>query len=289
MSVGNFNIDITIVVDEYPPPDTTVFAREAWIGPGGSALNYAVAVTRLGHKASLVARTGEDVMKLGLLDELRHMGVDTGYIQIAKGEPPGTVVVITIPKHSQRTLLTVRGANDGLTGSIVPGGADHVHFASVKGRILIEADSVIKSSPGSSYDPGGEVVRNREGVLRAIPLVKTLFVNEVELGILARGVREIRYLFAGRLEMIVVKRGVDGVLIIEPDGELYVEAPRVEGVIDATGAGDAFDAAFNIGLRAGMDPETAASFASAAGAAKTLLKGSSNMPSLEQVLRVWRT
>ncbi len=284
--VGNINVDISIKVDRFPRPDENVFAKEAWIGPGGAASNYAVAVARLGHRPILVARAGEDALRLGIIDYLRLNGVDTSRIIIAKGENTGTVVVIVVPRDSTRTMLTVRGANEGLTGTIVPGEGDLAHFASVRGRILLEASGRLGEAI-VAYDPGGEVYRDPEGVARAISLTRIVFLNELEAAQLfsSLGLSGPQGLLReGRApEVVVVKLGRGGARAYTKRSVYHVEPCPARRVVDTTGAGDAFDAAFNYCMLQGCSIETALAYASAAGSAKVSRRGSSNMPSKDEI------
>jgi len=286
VSVGNLNLDISLELDRFPRPDENLFARRAWIGPGGAATNYAVAVARLGHKSFLVARTGGDAVKLGLLDQLASMGVDTRYVRVIPGEATGTVVVIMVPRDSTRTLLTIRGANEGLNGAMVPDTGDIVHFASVKPRVIKEYKG---GGRPLSYDPGGEVYRDPEGVREAVLLVETVFLNEKELEALvgACDSQAVTKLLDGRLRRIVVKQGRGGATLFNGERTIIAEPPRVYEVVDVTGAGDAFDAAFNVALLAGASDEEALRWAVAAGAAKVSRRGSINMPSPNEVLRYY--
>lgn len=275
-------------MNSYPQEDTTSFAKRAWIGPGGAATNYAVAIAKLNHKAILVARTSDDFVRLGLMEDLRRMGVDTSYIHVAKGEPPGIVVVIVSPNNSSRTMITVRGANEGLTGSLIPGLGDIVHFASVKGRVILEASRIIESRL-TSYDPGGEVYRNPGEVMKAVTsgLVNILFINDKELDELMKNTGyTISDLLQAGIETIVIKKGRGGARAYTRNNEYEVDPPTVPKPVDVTGAGDAFDAAFNVCIISGCDVLESLKFAVAAGAAKVLKKGSSNMPDLHEILRM---
>lgn len=216
------------------------------------------------------------------------MGVDTGYIHVAKGEPPGIVVVIISPESSSRTMITVRGANEGLTGSLVPDLGDVVHFASVKGRVILEAAGSFNGRL-VSYDPGGEVYRGPSEVSRAISsgLIKTLFINDKELDALVKGSGyTISDILSAGVETIVVKKGRGGAIARTRNNEYEVDPPIILKPVDVTGAGDAFDAAFNVCQTYGCSVVESLKFAVAAGAAKVLRRGSSNMPSLEDIVMI---
>ena len=191
--------------------------------------------------------------------------------------------------RSLRTMITIRGANEDLTleEEHIRGFKGHIHLASVKPSLVAKARELCPSCT-LSYDPGGEVVRRPSEVLDAARHADTVFINTVELKsvtgspdpltasvFLDRG--------AGR---VVVKHGKGGATLLSPSKCVKAtKLPKVK-VVDVTGAGDAFDAAFNVWLIAGASLEEALIYALAAGSAKVTKRGSSSMPSLDEVVRL---
>ncbi len=280
VSIGNLNIDITVEIREYPKPDTTIFAERAWIGPGGAATNYAVAIARMGQAVKLVARTGEDALRLGIIDELERAGVDTSYVQVAKGESPGTVVVLVNPSDSSRAMVSVRGANAGLSGTLVPPGGDVYHFASTSPRVIREASQALGGVV--SYDPGSEVFRGIEGLEDLSGVVRILYLSLKEAERIPHP--NTKNLLELGFELVVIKLGEEGAIAYSRDGVYRARPVRLEGLVDVTGAGDVFDAAFNLCWAAGCGIESSLEFAVLVGAIKTTRRGSSNAPSRQDIL-----
>jgi sugar/nucleoside kinase (ribokinase family) len=166
---------------------------------------------------------------------------------------------------------------------MIPSVGDHVHFASINPSLVVGAGARL-GSRSSSYDPGGEAYRDPAGVREALAYVNRIFVNEKELEALvgASDPLEARKLLEGRAEIVVVKRGPRGAIAVTGDEVVEVKAPEVEKV-DVTGTGDAFNAAFNIYYQRTKDLGEALKHAVAAGALKATIRGSSNMPSREEV------
>jgi len=284
LAVGNINLDITLSIGKLPGPDENVRAESFWVGLGGAATNYAIAVAKLGHKPFLVARAGREARALGLLDKLREEGVDVSFVRVVD-EPIGVVVVLLISRESVRSMITMRGANEGLRPEHVPGGSwDIVHFASVRPEIV---KSVAGRARLASYDPGGEVFVDPSGVREAAYDVDIVMLNSKELEAVT-GVKDIgkaaKNLIGGKVKFVVVKKGRGGAVLYSSDGLVAnVNSFRVERPVDVTGAGDAFDAAFNVWLLETGDPIMALKAAVAAGSAKTTKKGSSSMPTRREV------
>ena len=290
LAVGNINLDISLYVPRLPEPEEVVFAEEAWIGLGGAATNYAVAISRMGQRSRLLAVASGIVERLGLLKALEDAGVDTSSIAVMGGSP-GIVVVMNVIGGSHKSRVAMRGVNTRLPSFIeeglrswTPGSPCHIHLASIPPALL----SSLNAAPAgctSSYDPGGEAFRRGAELLAWLSAVDWVFINTSELkGLTGRGeaLAAIKLLEAGA-RMVVVKHGSGGATLLSRTGCITVS--RLPGVkpVDVTGAGDAFDAAFNIAVKAGADLGDALRVASAAGSAKVLKKGSSNMPSREEV------
>jgi len=282
LSVGNVNVDISLILDGYPVAGVNAVAKDLWFGVGGAAVNYASSIVRLGGRASVVSIVSPHAVKLGVLDWLSKLGVDSSYIRIIDGEP-SVAVILMVPSESLRTIVSYRGVSKMLNPDMIPSVGDHIHFASVNPRLVVGAAARLESR-SSSYDPGGEAYRDPARVREAIAYINRIFVNEKELEVLvgAGDPLEARKLVGGKTEIVVVKRGPRGAIAVTRDEVVEVKAPEVEKV-DVTGTGDAFNAAFNIYYQRTGDLGEALKHAVAAGALKATIRGSSNMPSREEV------
>ena len=87
LSVGNVNVDISLILDGYPVAGVNVVARDLWFGVGGAAVNYASCIVRLGGRASVVSLVSPHAVRLGVLDWLSRLGVDSSYVRVVDGEP----------------------------------------------------------------------------------------------------------------------------------------------------------------------------------------------------------
>jgi len=291
MVIGNINLDITLRVPRIPAPEENVRAEDLWISLGGAATNYAIAVSRLGHKAYLVARAGSEAQRLGFLKRLADEGVDLTYVNVVN-EPVGIVVVLIHKEKGkwQRSMITLRGANEGLSVDMIPELPCSVaHFSSARPEIIINAEPISKIS---SYDPGGESFRIPSEVRKALKFVDIAFLNENELKALTEEntIKSATSLIEGKLKLLIVKRGSEGAVILDSSGVIAeVKGPNISSPLDITGAGDAFDAAFNVNYLTTNDIYDALRYAAAAGAAKVLKKGSSSMPTIDEINKVLKS
>lgn len=102
----------------------------------------------------------------------------------------------------------------------------------------------------------------------------SIFLSEEETALWAAGALD--YLVA-RCARVVVTRGADGARVLTRRGEQVI-APAPANVVDATGAGDVFGAAFILAMRAGE--EFAGRVAAACAAAACEVRGPGVLPSL---------
>ncbi len=291
LSVGNLNLDMYIVVESLPGPDENAIARDAYIGPGGAAANYAVAAARLGDQPYLVAHTGRLLEELGITARLRREGVSLDYVKIHDDQMPGLVIVL-VTAGGERTMITMRGANNLLRGDEAQGSFNVAHVASRGPDVLQRVCSSV-AADFTSYDPGASnTSRYPDKVVEAARKCSDILVlNRAEYRHIAgtNNIDVARDLLGGRLRMILVKRGAEGAVLVTAEEAYIVEAYRAGQVVDTTGAGDVFIAAFNVYLLRTGDPAKALQAASIAAGIKVTRRGAQSAPSREEVERALRT
>jgi ribokinase len=277
---GNLNLDQYLLVERIPGPDEAVEVLEAFSQPGGAATNVAVALARLGARVRLLGFIGSDEAGSFLLQRLSALPLDLRYVRRVE-KPTGRVYVV-LDRSGRRAMLALRGANaelkPGFIGPEALAGVEHLHLSSTKPALtewlLAEAK---KAGLTTSYDPGSAVASEGFERLRAaLSHVDVLLVNEREACML--GLENLRQGFKG---LLVVKRGPLG---SEAPFE-GVSAPAFEvNAVDTTGAGDAFNAAFLVCWKLGMELSECLLLANAAGALKASRYGAQSSPTLDELL-----
>lgn len=244
VSVGNINVDLSFRLSRVPGKDQEVFSEDFKLAHGGSAANVAFAASRLGLRVAMLGCVGDDPWGEEAVAELERAGVDCAGVKRVIGAKTGTVCVM-VDGGGHRSMVAFRGANGNLRSALDSGvpEAKVLHLSNVSKPVLLKARAVGKNHR-VSCDPGGGA-----GEMGIDPLngLEILLLNEEECASLTGlrlglGVS----LLAGKVGNVVVKRGKRGA--VSAAGHLRFRQPSFDvPVIDATGAGDAFDAGYLLG------------------------------------------
>ena len=272
--VGDLAVDVLVTPTTAPVPDADVPARIT-TAPGGAGANTAAWLAARGVDVTLVARVGDDVAGRAVVDDLAAAGVDAA-VTVDPDAPTATVVVLVGP-GGERTMLSDRGAAARLTAADLPAldGVDHLHLS---GYVLgggscaagVAALAAARAAGAStSLDPqstGGVPDLRLGGVDLLLP-------NTDELAALTGSTEPASAtVLLDVAGAVVVTAGPAGASWVDRDGVRTVRGPAVE-VVDATGAGDAFDAGLLAAWLAGADPEAALRAGCAAGARAVSRRG----------------
>jgi sugar/nucleoside kinase (ribokinase family) len=236
--------------------DTAAIVRRA---RGGSAANVAVAAVESRCAARFIGRVGDDAVGARLVEDLAAAGVD---VRVQRGGRTGCIVVIVEP-GGERTMLPDRGAAAELA-SIEPAWLDGVEWLHVPGYSLcaepigtstLAAMDRVRARHGRvSIDVSSVGAVEAFGRRRFVELLTTIGPDVV----LATA-DEARLLGTWSPALLVVKRGGDPVSVRAVGREtIDVPVPALDGVVDTTGAGDAFAGGFLAATLGGASPPDAA-------------------------------
>ncbi len=234
--------------------------------PGGSPLNIAVGLARLGVGTTLAAQLGADERGAAIGRHLTASGVDL--VALAPQRPTSTATARVRPDGSAdyafdvhwdpRRLPDPAGyalVHVGSIGAVLAPGADRVAELVAAARaagIPVSLDPNVRPAVTPDLD---EVRRQVDRLSRVATVVK---LSDEDADVLHPDVpaeRLVAHLTgAGGARLAVLTRGADGLLLSAGAGAAAVAAPAVP-VVDTIGAGDTVMSALLAGaLRQGLLP-----------------------------------
>lgn len=281
LCVGDLVWDVLTKPDNSLLPGGDTMGRIA-LAPGGSAANTAVWVARTGMPAAFVGKVGADVLGERLAADMYAERV-TNYMSIDHEHDTGVILVL-VDQSGQRSTVINGGADYYLLPEDLPVAAleacEFLHvtawslFADPPREAAVRAAQIAKAAGATiSFDPASYQIIQRIGVAQFDTLTADLpvdifFPNRDEGATLtgesepARIAHALRQRYNGAL--IVLKLDHDGCYVLSGDYERH--HPTSAGtVVDTTGAGDSFAAAFLASYARDGDLDHAAQFANAVG------------------------
>ncbi len=272
--VGSINQDVAVSVNRIPIPGETVIGSALTISPGGKGANQAVAAARMGASVTMVGRVGDDGPGHAMIDNLTANGVDVSKVEYELAHPTGTAL-ISVDGDGENSIVVAPGANATLRAGDLPGLSGKV--------LLLQLEIPMETVVAAARDFSGTVILNpapaQELSEELLEYIDVLVPNEGELMAIT-GITDLveaaRSLVGPR--WVAVTRGARGVLLVDRDNAVVIEAPAVEAV-DTTGAGDTFCGALAAEVAGGADVEAACAMAvRAATHAVTSLGAQAAMP-----------
>ena len=300
LTIGRVSVDLYPLQSGVPLSRVQSFAKSI----GGSPTNVAVACARLGRRAAVVTRVGDDGFGEYIRAELAEkFGVDNRYVS-TDPELRTALAFCALDPPSDPPLLFYREPR-GPEMNLRPGDIPEI-AATVP--VLWTAGSRFAQEPSRStvlevlkqrnrrphtvldldYRPSFWASPQEAGACigQAVELATVAVGNRTECKI-AIGTDD-PHAAADRLlergvSLAIVKQGADGVLVATPEGRAEVPPMAVE-VVCGLGAGDAFGGSLADGLLAGLDPVEIVTRANAAGAIVAgRLACSDAMPTPEEI------
>lgn len=277
--VGTYIVDVLgRPVSELPRGQVSSILQEIRMTPAGTAGGTSVDLARLGAEVVAIGAIGRDHIGDFLVSALEAQGVEASHL-VRKDGAQTSATILPIHPDGSRPAWHVPGANSTFT------------LEDVAWEALTACDAVhvggLTALPGIDGEPAGQLLaRAREhGLLttadclgvrgpapleilaQCLPHVDIFMPNDGE-ALAATGETDVAAA-AERLRSlgastVIVKRGPDGCLVLDADGERSLPAPEV-AVVDTTGCGDAFCAGVIVARCAGWPIDEAARLGCATG------------------------
>ena len=264
-------------------------------GCGGDTSNFAVAVSRIGGRAGYISRVGSDPFAEILVKCWQTEGVDHSFVIRDDDAPTG--LYFTSRESDQHHFTYYR--RDSAASRMQPADLPLDYIRNAKWLHVSGISLAISASAAETVDAAVAIARRAGLRVSCDPNLRLqLWPLEKARTMIHRLVRQTDILFpsyedACRLtglndpeaivrhylsmgpEVVVLKMGADGALLAEAPsgGETQAKILRFQAypvtVIDASGAGDTFDAAFAVAYLEGRPLSDCVRFANAAGALVT--------------------
>jgi sugar/nucleoside kinase (ribokinase family) len=267
-------------VSRFPPGQDLDLIDEIRLTVAGTAAGTSVDLAKLGAEVFAMGAVGSDESGTFVIDTMKRYGIQTEGI-VRKQDVQTSCSMLPIRPNGERPALHVLGANarfglDDIDWDVIAA-ADYLHFG---GTYLL---------PNLDGDPTAKVLQfaKENGVVTTLDMIAmgrpdALTLIEPALPFIdyfMPGLDEARSIcgLADRAEVIdfflrrgvrhtVFKMGAEGSSIAgKGQPEIRIPAFRAP-VIDSTGCGDAYCAAFIVALSKGWGLEQAGRFGAAAGA-----------------------
>jgi ribokinase len=279
IAVGDLVWDVLAKPDQMLLPGGDTTGRIA-LAPGGSAANVAAWIARVGMPAGFVGMVGADPLGDLIVEDMQREGVELHVSRTAERDTG--VILVLIDRAGQRSMVTNQGADFYLTPADLPDDAlracSHVHItawslftdppraAAIRAAQIAKAGGATVSFDPASYQMIREMGYDKFARITAELPVDILFPNRDEGQALtgerepAEIAQELRERYPGAI--IALKLDRDGCYILA-DGHAQAYPTSDHPALDATGGGDAFDAAFIARYARDRDLAAAARFANA--------------------------
>jgi fructokinase len=246
--VGEALIDLAA-----PADDGASIAR-----PGGSPMNVAIGLARLGQPTAFAGRLSDDPIGTVLRRHLERSDVDLRHITHAKD--PSTIALVELSGGQARYEFSLRGADFQWTAdelAFLPGGAPAVHFGSLASWLPPGATAIATAvsrlrADGSiliSYDPNvrtsllPDAAAARRQIEASIRLAHVVKASSDDLawlyGTQTAEVAARRWLELGA-EVVVITAGPAGATAWTRQGPPVTRPAFPLPLADTVGAGDAF-------------------------------------------------
>jgi 5-dehydro-2-deoxygluconokinase len=307
LTVGRVGVDL--YPEQWGPlADVRTFAKSL----GGTATNVAVGAARLGRRTAVLTKVGDDGFGAYVRTALAGFGVDPAYVGTSADLHTPVVFCELNPPEDPPLLfyrdpiapdLTLTSADvpwdvvldvpllwvTGTGVSVEPARGTQLKMLARRGRPApgTGRHTVLDLDWRPMFWPSPEHARAEyESMLEHVDVVVGNRAEaEVAVGT-ADPVEAARRLLDRGVELAMIKKGGEGVLVATEAGMTTVAPHRVE-VVCGLGAGDAFGAALAHGLLAGWDPVDIAEHANAAGAiVASRLACADAMPTLAELDRL---
>lgn len=261
---------------------------------GGAESNFAIALSRLGHKVGWFSRVGNDEFGKYIINTIRGEGVDvskaivdnersTGILfkekyqsvnpnvyYYRKGSAASTLNSYDIDENyiKQAKILHITGITPALSKS-----AEETVFRAVD---IAKSNGVLVS-----FDPNIRLklwnISDARSILLKLANISDIIMPGLDEAEVLTGLKDpekmAEYFLSMNNKLVAIKLGEDGCYLCTKEKRIYSKGFKVQNLVDTVGAGDGFAAGLISGFLRGLSLEECGLYANGVGAMATFVKG----------------
>ena len=289
--LGVFVADLCFIGDRIPSKGQTILGKKHVVGPGGKGSNQAIAAGRLNGEVSFITKVGKDSHSEMAFNLYKEAGVKTH--SIIQDEKLFTGVAgIMIDKDGNNAINVVSGAAEHLVAEDIDNKIETIKNSEIFLTQMETPDEITIYALKKAKEHKCITILNPAPARKIdednFKLIDFFTPNETEaefyLNKNLKTDKDIKnaaneFLKKG-IKNVIITLGEKGIYFANRDENFFLEAYTLKkAVIDTTGAGDAFNGAFAVGLANDLDIKEALSFANkVAGISTTRLGAAASMP-----------
>ena len=289
--LGVFVADLCFIGDRIPSKGQTILGKKHVVGPGGKGSNQAIAAARLNGEVSFITKVGKDSHSEMAFNLYKEAGVKTH--SIIQDEKLFTGVAgIMIDKDGNNAINVVSGAAEHLVAEDIDNKIETIENSKIFLTQMETPDEITIYALKKAKEHKCITILNPAPARKIdednFKLIDFFTPNETEaefyLNKNLKTDKDIKnaaneFLKKG-IKNVIITLGEKGIYFANRDENFFLEAYKLkQAVIDTTGAGDAFNGAFAVGLANDLDIKEALSFANkVAGISTTRLGAAASMP-----------
>ena len=293
---GVFVADLCFFGETIPVKGQTVLGKNHIVGPGGKGSNQAIAAARLKGDVHFITKIGQDSHADMALKLYKKAQINTNSIIQDKNLSTG-VAGIMIDEKGHNAINVVAGAAAHLNNEDIDQNLNTIKNSKIFLTQLETPEQVTLYALSKAKENNCVTILNpapaRKIEEEYFKLIDYFTPNETEAEFYLNkkiksenDIKEAANQFLKKgVKNIIITLGEKGVYYSNGKEDYFVEACKLKNnVVDTTGAGDAFNGAFAVGLANSLENKDALVFANkVAGISTTKLGAAASMPLLQDV------
>jgi ribokinase len=293
---GVFVADLCFFAETIPVKGQTVLGKNHIVGPGGKGSNQAIAAARLKGDVHFITKIGQDTHANMALNLFKEVQLNTNSIIQDKNLSTG-VAGIMIDESGNNAINVVAGAAAHLNNKDIDQNLNTIKKSKIFLTQLETPEEVTLYALSKAKENNCITILNpapaRKIEEQYFKLIDYFTPNETEAEFYLNkkiksenDIKEAAKQFLKKgVKNIIITLGEKGVYYSNGKEDYFVEACKLkDNVVDTTGAGDAFNGAFAVGLANSLENKDALVFANkVAGISTTKLGAAASMPLLQEV------